>query len=348
MTLTQAIRHSKPMDADDDSDVRVTPPAEYDESTTTLLEVTRLRKSFGDIVAVDDLSFHVEAGEIFGLVGPNGAGKSTTMMIVAGVRRADSGTVRIAGHIAGQRNKTGQLMLGVVPQDLAIYADLTARENLDFFGQIYGVRGAELSRRIDRVLAQVGLESHADRCVRTFSGGMKRRLNIGVALIHNPRFVIFDEPTVGIDPQSRSHILDCVRALAASGVGVIYASHYMEEVEAICQRVAVIDRGRLMAQGTLEELIDPSHTDLSVRVAATANELKQCVRGLAEVEVAGDGESRVIVKGGRNTSPSTATRRLARLLEILAGEGFEVLSIEIHKQNLERLFLELTGRKLRD
>jgi ABC-2 type transport system ATP-binding protein len=227
-----------------------------------LLQVSHLRKSFGGTVAVDDLSLHVDGGEIFGLVGPNGAGKSTTMMILAGVRRADAGTVAIAGHPAGQGNRSVQRMLGVVPQDLAIYAEMTARENLEFFGELYNVPGTELERRIERVLGQVGLESHADQYVRTFSGGMKRRLNFGVALIHEPRLVILDEPTVGVDPQSRSHILDCVRQLASQGVGVIYASHYMEEVEAICRRVAVIDHGKLLAEGTLEELLGPSRQNL--------------------------------------------------------------------------------------
>jgi ABC-2 type transport system ATP-binding protein len=227
-----------------------------------LLEVTHLRKSFGETVAVDDLSFHVETGEIFGLVGPNGAGKSTTMMILAGVRRADAGTVTIAGRAAGEGNRTAQRTLGVVPQDLAIYADLTAHENLRFFGELYDVPGAELQRRIERVLGQIGLASHADQYVRTFSGGMKRRLNFGIALIHQPRLVILDEPTVGVDPQSRSHILDCIRQLAAEGVGVIYASHYMEEVEAICQRVAIIDQGKLLAAGTLEELLGESRQNL--------------------------------------------------------------------------------------
>ena len=224
------------------------------------LEVSHLRKSFGSTVAVDDLSFHVEAGEIFGLVGPNGAGKSTTMMILAGIRRADAGIVTIAGQVAGQGNRTVPMMLGLVPQDLAVYADLTARENLNFFGQIYGVCGAELEWRIERVLRQIGLESHADQYVRTLSGGMKRRLNFGVGLIHEPQLLILDEPTVGVDPQSRSHILDCVRQLAADGVGVIYASHHMEEVEAVCQRVAIIDYGKLLALGTLDELLDTSET----------------------------------------------------------------------------------------
>ncbi len=238
------------------------PRAAKHRRSVPLLEVSHLRKSFGNTVAVSDLSFHVDAGEIFGLVGPNGAGKSTTMMILAGVRRADAGTVTIAGHAAGQGKPAVQRMLGVVPQDLAIYADLTARENLEFFGEMYDVPRAELERRIERVLGQVGLEPHADQYVRTFSGGMKRRLNFGMALIHQPRLVILDEPTVGVDPQSRSHILDCVRQLAAEGVAVIYASHYMEEVEALCQRVAVIDHGKLLAVGTLEELLGPSRQNL--------------------------------------------------------------------------------------
>jgi ABC-2 type transport system ATP-binding protein len=245
----------QPHDADEYDTATVTGTAMRTPTATTLLEVSHLCKSFGGTVAVDDLSFQVEAGEIFGLVGPNGAGKSTTMMILAGIRRADSGTVSIAGRSAGQGDRAVQMMLGVVPQDLAIYSDLTARENLNFFGQIYDVGGAELEWRIERVLGQVGLESHADQFVRTFSGGMKRRLNLGVALIHEPQLLILDEPTVGIDPQSRSHILDCVRQLADDGVGVIYASHYMEEVEAICRRVAIIDQGKLLALGTLDELI---------------------------------------------------------------------------------------------
>src|SRR5262249_22895905 len=279
---------------------------------------------------------------------PNGAGKSTTMMIVAGVRQADSGTVTIAGHVAGQSHKAVQMMLGVVPQDLAIYADLSARENLDFFGQIYGARGADLERRIARVLRQVGLESHADRCVRTYSGGMKRRLNIGVALIHDPRFVIFDEPTVGIDPQSRSHILDCVRQLAASGVGVIYASHYMEEVEALCQRVAVIDHGKLLALGTLEELTDKTSGDLHVRVAAPRADLERRLMGLADVVAMDARESRVVIRRERKVGASAAARRLAKALDLLVAAGIDILSVETHEQNLESLFLEMTGRTLRD
>jgi ABC-2 type transport system ATP-binding protein len=314
----------------------------------SLLDVSHLRKSYGDTVAVDDLSFHVEAGEIFGLVGPNGAGKSTTMMVLAGLRQADAGTVTIAGHSAGKGNHALQQILGVVPQDLAIYADLTAGENLDFFGGIYGLRGADLKRRIERVLEQIGLTSHADQYVTTFSGGMKRRLNFGVAVLHDPRFVILDEPTVGVDPQSRSHLLECVKQLAAGGVGVIYASHYMEEIEAICQRVAVIDHGKILVQGTLEELVDKSHADLYVRVAAPEAELKQRLKGLADVVATNGHESQAVIKRERKAAAGVVTSRLAKVLDALVAARLEVLSVETREHNLERLFLELTGRKLRD
>lgn len=348
MTVAEMTSHIQPRCSVERIPAFVEIPKTQHADDVGVLEVSHLRKSFGSALAVDDLSFRVAAGEIFGLVGPNGAGKSTTMMIVAGVRRADSGTVTMAGNVAGQGNKAAQLLLGIVPQDLAIYTDLTARENLDFFGQIYGVRGKELERRIGRVLAQVGLEGHADQYVRTFSGGMKRRLNFGVALIHEPRFVILDEPTVGIDPQSRSHILDCVRRLASGGVGVIYASHYMEEIEAICQRVAIVDHGRMLTQGTLDELIDTSHSDLFLRVAATHSELKSQLQGLADIVSADGDEFRVVIRHEGHALPAVVAARLARVVELLAAADVKILSIETHRQSLEGLFLELTGRKLRD
>jgi ABC-2 type transport system ATP-binding protein len=314
----------------------------------SLLEVSHLRKTFGRTVAVDGVSFCVEAGEIFGLVGPNGAGKSTAMMIVAGIRQPDAGSVTIGGRSVNHRNPEVRMMLGVVPQDLAIYADLTARENLDFFGQIYGVHGPELDRRIERTLAQIGLAPHAGEYVHTFSGGMKRRLNFGAALIHEPHLVILDEPTVGVDPQSRQHILDCVRQLAASGVGVIYASHYMEEVESLCQRLAIIDHGRIIASGTLDELLDKSHADLYLRVAAPESAVKHKLVGLADVTPLNGNESEVVIRRERKSSAPSTTGRMAKVLDVLAAAGVEVLSIETREHNLERLFLQLTGRKLRD
>ena len=337
----------QPLSIADRQAASVRTPSSPRPPRTSLLEVSHLRKSFGSLVAVDDLSFHVEAGEIFGLVGPNGAGKSSTMTIIAGTRRADAGTVAIAGQFAGEGKRSAQRMLGVVPQDLAIYSELTARENLQFFGEIYGLSGRELKRRIERVLGQIGLEVQADQYVRTFSGGMKRRLNFGVALIHEPRLVILDEPTVGIDPQSRSHILEGIRQLADGGVGVIYASHYMEEVEAICRRVAVIDHGKLLALGTLDELIDKASSDLHVRVGAARADLERRLVGLAEVVAVNARESWVVIRRERHV-PGATTRRLSKVADLLVAAGIDILSVETREQNLESLFLEMTGRTLRD
>lgn len=314
----------------------------------SLLEVVELRKSYDGHVAVDGLSFHVEAGEVFGLLGPNGAGKSTTMMMLAGLRPADSGSVTIAGYSFESGAHELKSVLGVVPQDLAIYPDLTARENLEFFGRLYGIRGRTLADRIDRILSQIGLTQNAHSYGKTFSGGMKRRLNFGVALLHEPKLVILDEPTVGVDPQSRSHLLDCVRALSDDGVGVIYASHYMEEVEAICQRVAIIDKGKLLTSGTLDELLTRSRADLHLRVLGTNPRLGPRLTGLAEVEPLADGEVQVVMRRDRRDSTFAINDRLTLVLEILKQAGAELLAIETKEHNLERLFLELTGRRLRD
>lgn len=313
----------------------------------SLLEVSNLRKTFDGYVAVDDLSFRVEAGEVFGLLGPNGAGKSTTMMMLAGLRRPDAGTISIDGHQVVEGDNKLQTRLGIVPQDLAIYPDLTAWENLDFFARIYGVRGDELKRRIERILQDIGLTEHANQYVHTFSGGMKRRLNFGAALLHDPVLVILDEPTVGVDPQSRSHLLDCVRQLSARGIAVIYASHYMEEVESVCQRVAIVDHGKLLKIGTLDELLDSTRSDVLIRVGAPANRLAPHLSGLAEVTSL-NGESQVVIHRGRTLGAAEVTYRLKQVLEVLQREKAELYSIETQEHNLERLFLELTGQKLRD
>jgi ABC-2 type transport system ATP-binding protein len=314
----------------------------------SLLDVVDLRKSYGDHVAVDGLSFHVDAGEVFGLLGPNGAGKSTTMMMLAGLRPADSGTVTIGGYSFDSGAHELKQILGVVPQDLAIYPDLTARENLEFFGRLYGIRGATLRERIDRILGQIGLTQNARSYGKTFSGGMKRRLNFGVALLHEPKLVILDEPTVGVDPQSRSHLLDCVRQLSSNGVGVIYASHYMEEVEAICQRVAIVDKGKLLTCGTLDQLLSKSRADLHLHVLGTKARLGPRLVGLAEVEPLAEGEVQVVVHRDRRDATYAINDRLTLVLEILKQAGAELLSVETKEYNLERLFLELTGRRLRD
>lgn len=314
----------------------------------SLLEVSHLRKSYNGTPAVDDLSFQVNAGEVFGLLGPNGAGKTTTMMMLAGLRKADAGSVTIDGHSFANGGYDLKMILGVAPQDLAVYPDLTARENLAFFGRLYGLHGAVLNERINFVLEHIGLVPHANQHVGTFSGGMKRRLNFGVALLHRPRLVILDEPTVGVDPQSRSHLLDCVRQLCSEGVGVIYASHYMEEVEAICQRVAIIDHGKLLACGTLDELLDRSRSDVYIRVKPGTNGLLERLQGLADVDSVPNGDTTLIVRRDRREQMATFNDRLARVMEVVQQTGTDLLSVETREHNLERLFLELTGRHLRD
>lgn len=314
----------------------------------SLLEVVDLRKSYDGHVAVDGLSFQVEAGEIFGLLGPNGAGKTTTMMVVAGLRHADSGSVTLDGHSFQTSTRQFKNILGIVPQDLAIYPDLTARENLNFFGRLYGITGRTLQARVERVLEQVGLAQNADSFGRTFSGGMKRRLNFGVALLHEPKLVILDEPTVGVDPQSRAHLLDCVRHLSSTGAAVIYASHYMEEVEAICQRVAIVDQGKLLTCGTLDELLSTSRADLHLRVHGIKSRLGPRLAGLAEVETVSEEEVELVLHRNRRDSTFAINDRLTLVLEILKQAGAELLRIETQEHNLERLFLELTGKRLRD
>jgi len=313
----------------------------------SLLEVSHLKKSFNGKAALDDLSFGVDAGEIFGLLGPNGAGKSTAMMAVAGLLLADAGSVRIEGQSLNGAHRQQRLILGLVPQELAVYPDLTGRENLEFFASIYGVRGPRLRQRVDGVVEQIGLAEHARRYVREYSGGMKRRLNFGAGLLHEPRLLILDEPTVGVDPQSRAHLLDSVQELAGRGIAVIYASHYMEEVEAICHRVAIIDRGKLLKMGTREELLEAQYSSIDVRVAAAESSLHDRVAGLAEVHPLSERECQVVVRRDRGGDAATI-KRLSTVLDRLAGAQAGLLAIETRKHNLEQVFLDLTGRTLRE
>jgi ABC-2 type transport system ATP-binding protein len=220
-----------------------------------LLTVEHLHKRYNGTVALEEVSFAVAEGELFGLLGPNGAGKSTLISILSCLSAATSGSARLGGEGLSPDNRAVRRWIGIVPQDLALYGDLTARENLAFFGRLYGLRGPELARQVDDVLTAVALTDRADGRVGTFSGGMKRRLNLGAALIHKPRIVYLDEPTVGVDPQSRAHIFAGVRRLNAAGTTVVYTSHYMEEVQALCARVGILDHGRLIACDTVPNLL---------------------------------------------------------------------------------------------
>lgn len=307
-----------------------------------LLEVTHLRKLFGDFVAVEDLSLHVDPGEVLGLVGPNGAGKSTTIKMLSGLLHADGGTIQIDGHPFQASDWKDRAQLGVVPQELAIYPDLTALENLKFFAHLYGVHGAEMRRRIGHVLEATALVEHADGLVRTFSGGMKRRLNFGVALLHKPRLLVLDEPTVGVDPQSRSHLLDCVSKLGGE-VGVIYTSHYMEEVESICDRIAIMDHGKMLASGTQDELLGDDQT-VHLTIGSATPHLSEALRTLAVVDPASNGKLQITLRSNR----AGLDARLRQIMDVLAQFQGQVLSVSTDETSLERLFLKLTGRRLRD
>jgi ABC-2 type transport system ATP-binding protein len=313
----------------------------------SLIEVSGLRKDYGGVPVVDDLSFCVESGEIFGLLGPNGAGKTTAMMILAGLCAPDGGTVKIGEAPAGERRRH-KGRLGLVPQELAIYPELTGRENLQFFAAVYGLRGERLRQRVDGLLELVGLGEHAEQYVRTYSGGMKRRLNFGAGLLHEPELVILDEPTVGVDPQSRSHLLESVEHLAASGVGIIFATHYMDEAQAICHRVGIIDHGRMLACGRPDELLDALHSNVRLHLKLPAQGVDNRLDDIAEVDERQGNDLRLTVRRARTEAPPEFLNRLATLCGRLSAAGADLVSIETNEHNLEELFLELTGRNLRE
>lgn len=313
-----------------------------------LLEVERLHKKYGDFVALHDVSFEVDAGEVLGLLGPNGAGKSTAMMILAGLRNSDGGEIRIRGERFSDDPPRFRRVMGVVPQELAVYPDLTGLENLHFFGRLYGYTGADLRRRVDEALAVVGLTDFAGQYVRAYSGGMKRRLNFSVGILHDPHLVILDEPTVGVDPQSRSHLLECVRRLATSGVAVIYCSHYMEEIEALCQRVLIIDHGKMLAYGELDELLDRSRRDLGLVIEGWSNALGERLTSLVQIDRLESGIAQVSLPRIAGVAANDLTDRLAAVIKIVQESAARIQSVQTKEYTLERMFLEKTGRSLRD
>jgi ABC-2 type transport system ATP-binding protein len=305
---------------------------------------TRLRRSFGDRVAVDDVSFSIAPGETYGLLGPNGAGKTTTISMLCGVLQAEAGTVEVGGRPVSPRHPDGRGAIGYVPQDLALYPDLTARENLRFFGRLQGLRGRQLDERIAAVLEVVGLADRADDRIESYSGGMKRRANIAVGLLHEPQLLVLDEPTVGVDPQSRTAILDAVDALGGEGLAVLYTTHYMEEAARLCDRIGIIDEGRLITEGTRRELIDQLGSASHVRIEAVGllDAFVGHARGLPMVRSVSmsDGIVDVTVDDGR--------RSIASLVEAADRAGVEVAGVEVIEPDLEAVFLHMTGKALRD
>lgn len=307
-----------------------------------LLSIHDVRKRYGGLVALEGVSFDVAAGELFGLLGPNGAGKTTLLSIVSCLLEASSGEVRIQGRRASTHDRELRRLIGIVPQELAIYGELNARENLSFFGGLYGLSGARLRQRVDAVLAAVGLTDRAGDRVEGFSGGMKRRLNLGAALVHEPKLVLLDEPTTGVDPQSRNHIFEEVRRLAASGAGIVYTSHYIEEVQTLCSRVGIIDHGRLVACDNLAALLQKMDGLIRFRVGETSEALQARLREIPGVSLNGHGGPAIELEC-RDVKSA-----LMRLIALLNEMQIELVSLETTEPNLERVFLHLTGRALRD
>lgn len=309
-----------------------------------ILEVLDIHKRYGRHTALDGVTFRVERGEMFGLLGPNGAGKTTLLSIISCLLTPTSGELRLFGLPVHRSNRDLRRRLGIVPQDLAVYGQLTARENLEFFGELYGIRGKTLQVRVDEILQSIGLTDRAnDRC-DDFSGGMKRRLNLGAALVHGPELLLLDEPTVGVDPQSRAHIFEEVRRLNSSGVTVVYTSHYMEEVQTLCPRVGIIDHGRLIACDTVPRLLQEyGDGRIHLEVAESSGPLRERLEHLPNVRLLPGANGRTFELGCRDVRGT-----LVRLMGLLREMNAEAVDLAIQEPNLERVFLRLTGRALRD
>ena len=312
---------------------------------SSVLSVRGLRKCFGERVAVDDVSFTIKAGEIYGLLGPNGAGKTTSISMIAGILARDAGAVEIDG-IGIDAGPPARARVGIAPQAVTLYLDLTARENLHFWGRMYDLRGDGLRRAVEEALRAVGLTKRADDVVGTYSGGMQRRLNLACGILHRPKLLILDEPTVGVDPQSRSAIFELVERLRDEGTAILYTTHYMEEAERLCTRIGIIDAGKLIAEGTRAELVADLGREVRIEVGLERSEgldrAVSVVRGLAGVRAAtavGD-RLHVFADGGAH--------RLPALLTTLLNAGCVAASVEVVEPNLEDVFLRLTGRALRD
>ncbi len=309
-----------------------------------MIEVGELRKSFGDLVAVDGVSLTARAGRIFGLLGPNGAGKSTLIGCISGLLAPTAGRIRVLGHDVVAEPIQARRQLGVVPQELALYEELSARENLDFWGRAYGLRGAELTGRIDEVLDAIGLIDRAAEPCRRFSGGMKRRLNFGCAIVHRPRVLLLDEPTVGVDPQSRERLLGLVRAQLGDGNCVLYTTHYMEEAEQLCDELAIIDHGKIVAAGTMDELRALMGEEDLLRLEGEF-EPERVRQALAERL-----QPRVLKADANDLQLSLpqASQRLPEVFEAVRAGGGTILETTLKRPSLESLFLKLTGKELRE
>ncbi|MBK1810723.1 ABC transporter ATP-binding protein [Clostridium sp. YIM B02505] len=309
-----------------------------------IVEIKNLVKRYKDFIAVDNLSLSIKEGEIFGLLGPNGAGKTTTINTILGLSKIDSGEVKIFGKSLDKDEMVIKRNIGIVPQNIALFNDLKAYENVEFFGRLYGLRGNVLKSRVEEALEFTGLLDRKKDYPGKYSGGMQRRLNIACAIVHKPKLIIMDEPTVGIDPQSRNHILDSVRKLNESGSTVIYTSHYMEEIEELCSDITIMDHGKVIAKGTKDEL--KSLIDVEEKVTVTLSNInytmvEQIKRISGVIDCVLDDRKLTVIsqKGSKN---------LSRIIDSINNSSSEIVGIDVDKPSLEGVFLTLTGRKLRD
>ena len=310
-----------------------------------MLEVSGLRKSYGEVAAVAGVSFRAGKGETIGLLGPNGAGKTTTVSMIAGLVRPDAGEVRIAGRALRGDTDPAKRSMGLVPQDIGLYEEMSAGENLHLFGALYGMEGAQLKLAMDEALDLVGLKDRSREPVKGFSGGMKRRLNLAAAVLHGPDLLLLDEPTVGVDPQSRNAIFENLEALKKRGKTLLYTTHYMEEAERLCDRLVIIDHGKIIADDTLQALhrLVPARNQLTVEFEDAANGLRR--EDLAELPGV---DSVEFQPGSVRIAVQDLASGSAEILRWLAQRGYRVQHLKSQRASLETVFLTLTGRSLRD
>lgn len=309
-----------------------------------LLEIKNLVKRYDEFLAVDNVSFSIKEGDVLGLLGPNGAGKTTIINCIIGLNKIDSGSIKVFGRDLKTNEFDIKKQIGIVTQNISLYYDLNAYDNVMYFGGIYGLRGKYLKERVEETLNFVGLWEERKKLPKAFSGGMLRRLNIACGIVHRPKLIILDEPTAGIDPQSRSHILGGIEKLNREGASVIYTSHYMEEVERLCENVIILDQGRIIAKGTKDELKSMVSTEEKVRIKPSSlnytvvDKIKQ-VYGVKECNIDEEYINVISKKGSKN---------LGKMIDMLVNDGIEIEDIAIDKPNIETVFLTLTGRTLRN
>lgn len=309
-----------------------------------VLKIEGITKKFKDVAAVDNINLEINEGEIYGLLGPNGAGKSTTINMICGLLEPDKGAISILERDIRKYPGYGKRNIGVVPQDIAIYEELTAYENVEFFAGLYGLRGKKLKDSVNEALEFTGLSDKAKEFPSKFSGGMKRRLNIACAIAHKPKLIIMDEPTVGIDPQSRNHILQSVKTLNSMGSTIIYTTHYMEEAEELCTRISIMDHGKVIAEGTKEELksLITNANIIFVTVDSIAKVYEKELNSISGVMNIGINDNTVKIASSKDIN------NLDRIILYFTQRGISIKNVETKVPDLETVFLTLTGRKLRD